>query len=356
MTRVDIDLIRRLQICHDASIRDAMTVIDRGQLRIALVVDDQDKLVGTITDGDVRRGLLRGMDIHAPIDGVYCKTPTVCHVDDPRSVVLRKALDGRHQQIPIVNDDGVPVGIEEIHELVRPARRHNKVVIMAGGLGTRLRPLTARVPKPMLRVGNKPILERTLEKLTASGFFEFIISVNYLSHVIKEYFGDGQALGAHIEYIEEDKALGTAGALGLTHDRLDTPFLVMNGDLLTDLDFATLLDYHLSEQAVATMCVRQYDIELPFGVVNIEKHLVTGIEEKPIQKFLVNAGIYALSPEALLDIEPGAYLDMPDLFQQFIRQNRQVASFLLHEYWLDIGRQDDYARANHDIGELVDEA
>ncbi len=349
------ETLKRFLLTPQSTIHEAMTVIDKGGLRIALVVNDDERLLGVITDGDVRRGLLKGLSIADPIEHVYCRKPMVGAVDEPRARVLQKALDGRHQQIPILDHDGRPVGIEEIHELVRPVYRASPVIIMAGGQGIRLRPLTSRLPKPMLRLGNKPVLEHIVERCRQCGFTRFIFCVNYLSEVIKEHFRDGAAHGVHIDYVDEVKPMGTAGALGAVKGMVTEPFLVMNGDLLTELDYAALLDFHISEAAAATMCVRQYDIEVPFGVVNVRNNLIQGIEEKPIQKFLVNAGIYALSPQALDDVEANVPLDMPDLFNQLVKKNMRAASFLLHEYWLDIGRHNDLEQAWRDMQKENDE-
>ena len=338
--------IQQIKLSLSSTIREAMQAIDRGAIKIALVVDGQDRLIGTVTDGDIRRGFLKGLGIENTIESIYFRKPTFCTVNDSRDAILQKALDKKVQQIPIVDHQGRVIRIEEIDELIRPKQKTNKVVIMAGGLGTRLRPLTHNTPKPMLHIGKKPILELIVENSKKSGFTKFVFCVNYLSHVIKDYFQDGSRWGVWIEYIEEDKPLGTAGALSLAKDNLYEPFLVMNGDLLTHLDFSVLLDFHQAEEAIATMGVREYEHQIPFGVVNIVDGIVQNIEEKPVQRHFISAGMYAFAPEALGYIPKDARLDMPCLFQILLQKNKKISSFLLHEYWLDIGRIQDFERAN----------
>jgi len=230
--------------------------------------------------------------------------------------------------------------------LIQPQRRSNKVVLMAGGLGTRLSPLTDSTPKPMLHVGNKPILETIIDRFSACGYGEIILSVKYKSHLIEEYFKDGAAFGVNIEYVHEEKRMGTAGALSLMSKRLDEPFFVMNADLLTSVNFENLHNYHLSQHAVATMGVREYDFQVPYGVVNVKDNYILSIEEKPIHKFFVSAGIYMFCPSILDYVPQDKFFDMPSLFSTLIAENLKTVSFPIREYWLDIGRMSDYERAN----------
>lgn len=338
-------MIDQIKITPFSSVNEAMLAINNGRIKIALVVDENDSLIGTITDGDIRRGLLQGLGMEDSIQSIYFHHPTFCTIDDSRDTVLHTALDRNLQQIPIVDHRGRVVRIDELNELVRPKYRSNKVVIMAGGLGKRLRPLTDETPKPMLKVGEKPILVRILENCKNSGFTEFIFCLNYHSHVIKNYFQDGSYWGVRIQYLEEEERMGTAGALGLAVDYLHEPFLVMNGDLLTDLDFSRLLDFHLAEETTATMGVLEYEHQIPFGVVNIKDGLVQGIEEKPVQRHFVSAGIYAFSPEVVSFVPKNYNLDMPGLFHRLLQNNQKVSTFFLHENWLDVGRMHDLERA-----------
>jgi NDP-sugar pyrophosphorylase family protein len=226
------------------------------------------------------------------------------------------------------------------------------VVLMVGGLGTRLRPLTEETPKPLLRVGGKPILQTIVERFAAHGFTDFIFCVNYKAQMIRDHFGDGGRFGVRIEYIEESKRMGTAGALGLLPERPAEPFFVMNGDLLTNVNFENMLQYHLQNRAKASMCVREYDFQVPYGVVNIEEGLIRSIEEKPVHRFLVSAGIYMLDPSCLDLIPENAYYDMPALFERIVEEGGRAVSFPLREYWLDIGRMEEYERAKREYFEV----
>lgn len=335
-----------------ATIREALAVIDSGAMQIALIVDEYDRLLGTLTDGDVRRGLLKGLDLSSSIESIIFKTPTVAKISDTKEEILKIALTKKLHQIPIVDESGKIIGLQEIEELIKPKDKTNRVVLMAGGLGTRLGELTKNTPKPMLHVGNKPILQTIIENFAKYGYTNIIISVNYLSHVIEDYFGDGSAFGVSIEYVHEKERMGTAGALSLMHSHLSEPFFVMNGDLLTNVNFEHLHDFHNSQGAVSTMGVREYDFQVPYGVVNIENGKISSIVEKPIHKFFVSAGIYMLSPEVLSLIPNGEFFDMPSLFEKIISKNGKALSFPIHEYWLDIGRINDYEQANSEYLEV----
>jgi dTDP-glucose pyrophosphorylase/predicted transcriptional regulator len=339
---------RKVLLAPSASIREALEIIDSGAMKIALVVDESEKLLGTITDGDIRRAILDGRCLDHSIEGIYYRTPMTCGINDSKEKILQIAATQKLYQIPIVDDVGRIIGIAEVDELLQPARRTNKVVIMAGGLGTRLSPLTDSTPKPMLHVGNKPILETIIENFAKCGYPEIILSVSYKSNLIEEYFGDGKALGVSIEYVHEAKRMGTAGALSLVQERLSAPFFVMNGDLLTNINFNHLHDFHVSHDAMATMAVREYDFQVPYGVVSVRDGRILAIEEKPVQKFFVSAGIYMLSPQVLSHVPQDEFFDMPTLFEKLIRENLTAVSFPIREYWVDIGRISDYEKANHE--------
>jgi NDP-sugar pyrophosphorylase family protein len=323
-------------------------------MKIALVVDENEKLLGTITDGDIRRYILKGLGLDDRIEGIYYRTPTICGINDSKEKILQLAVAHKLYQIPIVDGDGRIVGIAEVDELLQPEQRTNTVILMAGGLGTRLSPLTDTTPKPMLHVGNKPILETIIENFSKYGYTDIILSVSYKSHIIEEYFGNGEALGVKIEYVHETKRLGTAGALGLVRDRLTEPFFVMNGDLLTNINFEHMRDYHLAHDAVATMAVREYDFQVPYGVVNVQDGRIVSIEEKPTHKFFVSAGIYMLSPQTLKMIPDNEFFDMPTLFEKLIAERHNAVSFPIREYWLDIGRMSDYEKANNEYNGIFE--
>ena len=341
---------KKILLPPNATIRHALEIIDNGSMKIALVADENQKLLGTLTDGDIRRAILSGMGLDDLIDTFYNRRPTTCGVNDSKEKILQLALGHKLYQIPIIDSEGGIVGIAEVDELLQPAHRTNKVVLMAGGLGTRLSPLTDTTPKPMLHVGNRPILETIIENFAKYGYTDIILSVSYKSHIIEEYFGDGAAFGVKIEYVHEDKRLGTAGALSLVRERLNEPFFVMNGDLLTNINFEHMHDYHLSHDAIATMAVREYDFQVPYGVVNVSEGRILSIEEKPTHKFFVSAGIYMLSPQALTNVPDDEFFDMPTLFEKFIANDNNAVSFPIREYWLDIGRMVDYEKANDEYG------
>lgn len=344
--------IDNLKLHTNSTIKEALAIIDKGALQIALVVDENDKLLGTITDGDIRRGLLKGLDLNSTVEPIVYKTPTIATLSDTKEKILKLALLKKLHQIPIVSTEGKIVGLQEIEELIKPKVKTNKVVLMVGGLGTRLRPLTEDVPKPMLQVGNKPILETIVDKFAEYGYINIVMCVNYKSHIIQDYFGNGTKFGVNIEYILEEQRMGTAGALSLLKEKPTEPFFVMNGDLLTNVNFEHLHDYHMSNNALGTMCVREYDFQVPYGVVNIEESKILSIVEKPVHKFFVSAGIYMLSPTVLEYIPENEFFDMPTLFETLIGEDKKTVSFPLREYWLDIGRIEEYQKANEEYNEV----
>ncbi len=330
-----------------STIKEALEVIDSGAMRIALVVDDNNKLLGTLTDGDIRRGLLKNLSLKDSIETIIFKTPTVCSVEDSKEYILEVATAKKLYQMPIVDKDGILVDIKEVNELLKPTLKTNKVVLMVGGLGTRLRPLTEHTPKPMLKVGNRPILETIIMNFKKYGFTNIILSVSYKSEIIEEYFKDGSNFGVNIEYIHEEKRMGTAGALSLMRDKLNEPFFVMNGDLLTNINFEYLLNYHIKQEVIATMCLRGYEYQIPYGVVNVnEQGDICTIEEKPKYHYFVNGGIYLLNAEALTYIPDNEFFDMPYLFEILIKDDKICGSYIINDYWLDIGRIDEYKKAN----------
>ena len=333
-----------------STISDAIDVLESKALRIVLVVDDVGKLLGVVTDGDIRRGLIRHMNMNTPVSEIMCKTPTVASLKDDRDKILVLMKSGDFLHIPLVDGDGRVAGLETLQHLLDNKRFDNPVLLMAGGLGKRLRPLTNDTPKPLLKIGNKPILETILERILDAGFHNFYISTCYKSDMVRDYFGDGGKWNVNIRYICEKEPMGTAGALGLLPDDMpDLPLLVMNGDLLTKINFEHLLQFHKEEGGLATMCVREYDFQVPYGVITSKGYRITSIEEKPVHKFFVNAGIYVLEPELVRSVNKASYLDMPDLLEDKINQNQQINMFPVHEYWLDIGRMEEIERARGSI-------
>lgn len=343
---------KNVLVSRKLTVKDALLKLNQTGLQILLVVDSESKLVGTITDGDIRRGLLKGMGLDEAIESIVFVTPTIGYSNESNQDIIKKAVNAKIHQIPIVDAKGRVVGLKEIDELLKPAIKPNRVVLMVGGLGTRLHPLTKDTPKPMLMVGDRPILHTIVERFASCGFVNIVMCVNYKAEAIQDYFGNGGKFGVNIEYVFEEERMGTAGALSLLSSKPSESFFVMNGDLLTNVNFESLLDYHQTQEAAATMCVREYDFQVPYGVVNIDGNRVTSIEEKPVHKFFVSAGIYMLSPKILDAIPSGQYYDMPTLFEKLIAQNQSTVSFPIHEYWLDIGRIHEYERANREYNEV----
>lgn len=343
---------KHILLSPTSTIKEALKVIDSGAMKIALVIDENEKLLGTLTDGDIRRGLLDNLSLDDCIESIIFTTPTVCNIEDTKEKILEIALSKKLHQIPVVDKDGKLVGIEEIDELLKPKYKTNKVVLMVGGLGTRLRPLTDKTPKPMLKVGNKPILETIILNFKKHGFVNIVLCVNYKSEVIEEYFKDGSAFGVNIEYVRENKRMGTAGALSLIKEQLSEAFFVMNGDLLTNINFEHMMEYHLSNGAMATMGVREYDFQVPYGVVNTDGEKILSIVEKPVHQFIVSGGVYVLSHRVLKYIPENAFYDMPTLFEKLIQEGEKSISFPIHEYWIDIGRVEEFKKANDDFYEV----
>lgn len=345
---------RKSLILPDYPIMSAIQKIDTSTMQIALVVDENNCLLGTITDGDIRRGILKGITLNEPVRLVMNENPIVGKLVESRESILAKMRNKRLRHIPIVDSNGIVVGLEFLDELLQPSYRENWVVLMAGGLGNRLRPLTNDCPKPLLKVGGKPLLETILENFREYGFKKFYVSVNYKAEMIMDYFGDGANWNIEIRYIHEEKKLGTSGALGLLPEKPKQSLLIMNGDLLTKINFQRLLDFHLEHKATATMCVREYDFQVPYGVVKINNHDIVSIEEKPIYNFFISAGIYVLEPVILELIKKDEYLDMPTLFNNLIKQHKKTVVFPIREYWLDIGLKEDFERANKEFRILSD--
>lgn len=336
------------------SIVEAMRIIDRSALQIALVVDEQAKLLGVVTDGDIRRGILKGVQLDQPVTKIMAGNFTAAQETSSKEEIIALMKGKALNQLPVLDKNGHVVDLKVLVDLINVPRTDNEVVLMAGGLGNRLKPLTNDCPKPMLTLNDKPILEIILENLIQQGFNTFHISVNYKAEMIEKHFGDGGKWDIKISYLKEKKTMGTAGALGLLPERPREPLIVMNADLLTKINFRQLLDFHSAHQALATMCVRDYRFQVPFGVVNIDQYRLCSIDEKPTHHFFVNAGIYVLSPDVLDFIPKEKSYDMTELFQELIKSKHEAIAFPVREYWLDIGRFDDYEKANAEYQELFD--
>ncbi len=337
------------------SIRAAMECVDRGSCGITLVVDQDRRLLGTITDGDVRRAILAGKDLELPVSVLleskistdYPK-PITAHLGEKREKLLELLHQNSLHQLPILDNEGKVVDLVMLDDLIPTQDLPLQAVIMAGGLGMRLRPLTEDLPKPMLPVGGKPLMELVIEQLRQVGIRRVNVTTHYKPEKISDHFGDGSTYGVELKYVNEDKPLGTGGALGLI-DKPTEPMLVINGDILTQVDFRAMLAYHQEHRAVMTVAVRQYDIKVPYGVIECEGSRVCALKEKPQMHFLVNAGVYLLEPKVYEFIPHGKHFNMTDLIQWLLDSDHIVASFPVIEYWLDIGQLVDYEQAQNDM-------
>jgi dTDP-glucose pyrophosphorylase len=336
---------RKALLGADATLQQAIRNLDESALQIILIAAPDGGLVGTLTDGDIRRGLLRGLRLDSPIESIIQRSPLVVPPNLDRSTVMQFMRSNRFHQLPVVDEQRQIVGLHLWDDLVMPGSRPNLMVIMAGGQGTRLRPHTENCPKPLLPVGGKPMLEHIIERAKGEGIRHFVLAIHYLGHMIEAHFGDGSRWDVSIEYLREDAPLGTAGAIGLMREPPQAPFIVTNGDVLTDIRYAELLDFHDRNAAVATMAVRLHEWQHPFGVVRIKGGEIVGFEEKPIARTHINAGIYALDPAVLTCLQAGERCDMPTLFERAAQRGMRTVAYPMHEPWLDVGRLDDYTKA-----------
>ena len=343
-----IDNFRELQVLQSASLLVALQVINIGQAQIALVVDEQQRLIGTLTDGDIRRGLLNGATLASPVEQLMNRQYRFVRTNDDKAAVLEMMRRELLRQVPVLDAQGSVVRLLLLQDLLSPTQLPNPVVIMAGGKGTRLRPQTEHCPKPMLLIDGKPMLEILLEQCIASGFRHFYLSVNYLKEQIIDHFQDGRRWDVSINYLVEHEPLGTAGSLQLLPDIVHGPFLVLNGDVLTRLIPSQLLRFHGEHQAVATLCVREHVVEVPFGVVQTKGVELAGFEEKPCYRHLVNAGVYVINPQLLQLLPAHQATDMPTLLLAAQQAGHRVAVYPIHEYWIDVGRPESLQQAQQE--------
>jgi dTDP-glucose pyrophosphorylase len=336
-----------------ATIHEAIRNLDEVEIQIALVLNENGQLEGTICDGDIRRGLLRGFDLSSTIDNIVFRSPLVVPEGLDRDLVIQIMTANKIRQIPIVDESRHILGLHLWHEIMSPTSWDNTVVIMAGGLGSRLRPHTNSCPKPMLPVAGKPMLEHIILRAKSQGFNHFVLAIHYLGRMIEDHFGDGARLGVQIDYIREQKPLGTAGALSIFRNRPSTPFVVTNGDVISDIRYGELLDFHGRHQAVATMAVRLHEMRHDFGVVHMRGVDIVGFEEKPAVRSHINAGVYVLSPNALDLMKRGEHCDMPSLFERLQSRELRTVAYPMHEPWLDVGRPDDLERAHEALPQII---
>ncbi|HKO60673.1 MAG TPA: nucleotidyltransferase family protein [Pyrinomonadaceae bacterium] len=346
----------QLVVSPSSCIREVMVCIDRGAQGIALVLDDDGSLISTVTDGDIRRAILSGMDLDLSVgelllrrDPTFHSGPVTAPAGTSDESLLHLMSEKSLRQIPLVNEQGRVVDIALLSELVKdyelPLMR---AVVMAGGYGKRLRPLTDELPKPMLPVGDRPLLEIIVNGLREAGIRQVNMATHYKGEMIANHFKNGEDFGVDIRYVNEDQPLGTAGALSLLEESND-PLLVINGDILTRVDFRAMLNFHREHDAELTVGVRQYEFSVPYGVIDTDGVSVRGISEKPVVRQFINAGIYLLNPSVRQLIPNGQHYDIPDLIHQLLKDGRNVVSFPIREYWLDIGKSEQYDQANIDL-------
>lgn len=337
---------KRIAVSPSSTVKETLEVMDKSALQITLVVAEAENLLGTVTDGDIRRALLAGATLQTSIDQVMNARPVVGQINEKEMLWLKRMNQNQFRHLPIVDAQQKMVGLFYQKKNVEPVS--NAVVLMLGGMGTRLRPLTENIPKPMLPVGDQPILETIVKHIAEQGFEEFYFCINYLGDQIRDYFGTGESLGIRIHYVEEKDRMGTAGALSLLPELPDESFIVMNGDLLTKVDLRSLLNFHNENDNMVSACVREYSQQVPYGVMELEGHEVCQLVEKPVYRYFVNGGIYALSPKSLDYVPKETFFDMPSLIDSALAQSQKVGGFPITEYWMDIGQMPDYYQAQAD--------
>ena len=329
-----------------STIQQAIFSLENSSLQIVLVVSGANKMVGTLTDGDIRRAFLKGLKLDDVIDEIINRNPLLVPPDISRELIFQFMKINRIRQLPVVDSKDEVVGLHVWDSVIESTSLENLMVIMAGGKGTRLYPYTEKCPKPMLEVGGKPMLEHIIVRAKRDGFKNFLISIHYLGEIIRDYFGDGSKLGVHIDYLCEENPCGTAGCLSLLENIPELPILVTNGDVLTDIHYNEMLDFHSRHNAIGTMAVRQHEIQNQFGVVLTNGIDLEGFEEKPVYRSHINAGIYVISPFALNLLEYKERCDMPTLFERIRRNGSRTVVYPMHEPWLDVGRPIDLELAN----------
>lgn len=347
-------LWRRALLPADATLAQTIENLNEVGIKLALCVDTDGRLIGSVSDGDLRRGLLRGLSMDAPVTEIANFSPLVVPEGAERTMVRALMQANRVQQMPIVDALGRVVGLHLWDAIDTPPTHEHAMIIMAGGQGTRLRPYTEDCPKPMLPVAGKPMLEHIIQRAHSQGFCRFVLSLNYLGHMIRDHFGDGSKFGVEITYVDETEPLGTAGALSLLEPRPEQAFVVTNGDVLTDIDYRGLVDFRDRYNAFGVMAVRVYEWSNPYGVVQMEGVNITGFAEKPVSRSHINAGVYAFTPDALDHLAPHQHCDMPTLFNRLREAGHRTVAYPMHEPWLDVGRPDDLARANHELSQNTD--
>lgn len=338
--------INDLKLKENSTIKQALKIIGSLRVRLGVVVDEDDNFLGIISDSNIRKALINNYKLDDEIKDIYTKNPIIIKKNTSKKELLKLSSQNDIYDFPIIDKNNKIIAIKSISSIFN--KNENIIVLMVGGLGSRLGNLTKKTPKPMLKVGDKPILESIISRLSDQNFENFIFCVNYKKQIIQKYFKNGEKFGVNIKYIEEDKPLGTAGALSLINEKINTSFIIMNGDILTELDFNKLLKAHKKSKALMSVCVKELTYQIPYGVIKTNKNFIVDIEEKPKQNFIVSAGIYVCEPCVLEFLKKNEYLDMPELIK-ITMQKGKVNTFLLNDYWIDIGVIEQYKKANEEF-------
>ena len=340
-------------INKNSSIKEALKVLNESSLRIVFILEPDMSLLGTLTDGDVRRSILSGLSLDENVTKAMRKSPKTAKLGTSKAVLIEMMKSFNIRSMPLLDSNGKVSDVTSLDNIIDNKSYNNPIFIMAGGFGKRLQPLTDKCPKPMLKIGERPILESIILSFIEAGFSNFYISTHFMPEIIEDYFGDGTNLGVSIEYIYEKDPLGTGGALGLLPKNISKePLIMINGDLLTSLDIEELLEYHNEHNGDATVCVRNFEYQIPFGVISGKDTLITDMVEKPKHTHLINAGIYVLDYKIIESVGSNLKIDMPTLLEQKICDGSDVHMFPIHEYWLDIGAESDFYKAQIDIKTL----
>ena len=345
---------QKIIVKPESSLKDVIAVIDKSALQFAVVLNEKKQLLGSVTDGDVRRAIIKGLDLNTSISKIMNSNPIFAYESSSKikQVNIMRKFSIKH--LPILNIEDEVVGILSYSELTDIDQKQNVVVVMAGGLGLRLRPLTDDLPKPMLLLDDKPILEHIIINFIKQGFNNFIISVNYKANIIKDYFKNGDKWDIKISYVQEDSKLGTAGALALLDCSMNKPLIVTNGDVLTNLDFTDLLKFHSNKKSDATMVLKSLQFKFPFGIPELVQDRIIAINEKPLKKFLINAGIYVFSPK-IIKLLPKEKIDMTEFFEKLIKNKKNIFSYKMSNDWIDIGEKRDYYKLKDKLSDFIND-
>ncbi len=345
--------VENVTLREHSTLREVLAYIEAGGIQLAVVVDADGRLIGAATDGDVRRAMLAGADLDSAAANWINRSPLTVLQGSSDQEILERMKQGGIHQIIVVDAERRVVDLKYLDQLIRAPDRPNPVVLMVGGLGTRLGELTRNVPKPMLPVGGRPMLEIIIEGFVQQGFRDIKLAVNFGSHVIEDHFGDGLRHGCRIEYLRESKRMGTAGGLSLLSEISEHPTIVSNGDLLLRLDYQTLVQHHEATGSAATMAVREFTYQVPYGVIQTQDGLIVELEEKPVQRHMISGGLYVLSPDAVRRVPQDSFYDITTLFGELASLGERASVFPIDGYWLDIGRSTDYEQAQIDYPRLV---